>query len=59
MKTNYTCDLYDNIDESVEQVKSWNKYGESKVPYTVIILGVILLGVVVAMILANVPVSVI
>ena len=53
-----TCDLHDNIDESVEQVKSWNKYGTSKIPYTVIILGVILFGVICAMILANVPVSV-
>lgn len=52
------CDLHDNIDESVEQIKSWNKYGESKVPYTVIILIAVCIGVICAMILTNTPSSV-
>jgi hypothetical protein len=52
-----TCDLHDNIDESVEQVKSWNKLdtGSDDLQQSNIILFVVILVVVVAMILANVP----
>lgn len=51
------CGLCRNmeIDESVEQIKSWNKYGESKVPYTVVILGIVFLCAICAMIFANIP----
>ena len=63
----YTCDLHDNIDESVDQLRKSmkqgyednlnNKSGEVNI-VTIIILGVLILSVVVAMIFANVPVSV-
>lgn len=47
-----------DIDETVKQIRKSMNYGESKIPYSVILLGAVLLGVVVAMIQANMPAGV-
>ena len=44
-----------DIDETVKQIRKSMNYGESKIPYSVFLLGAVLLGVVVAMILADMP----
>lgn len=56
------CDNHigEDIEESVEQYHSWNKYGVTNNINiaTVLVIGFLLAGIVVAMIFANIPASV-
>lgn len=47
-----------DIDETVKQIRKSMNYGESKIHYSVFLLGAVLLGVVVAMILADMPATI-
>lgn len=47
-----------DIDETVKQIRKSMNYGESKIPYSVFLLGAVLLGVITAMILADMPATI-
>jgi len=59
MNKNCTCDLHDNIDESVKDFRLWGKYDSYANPkWEVWVLGVSLLFIVLVMIFVDVPVTV-
>lgn len=46
-------ELNDNTQEAVEDIKNWNKYGESEISFAPFIIIAIALGIVCAMILST------
>lgn len=55
---NNICTICRNaeITESVEDIKSWDRYGKSNVPYTAMVIVVMILSVILVMIFADSPV---
>lgn len=51
------CVLCEDVErlKAVGMIKKSMNYGESKIPYSVFLLGAVLLGVIVAMIQADMP----